>query len=107
MIDVTDSTALRLLDGHRLHDHAAHRGADDVGGADAEHVEQAGGVGGHVGERVGHLERLAGRRPWRTRSMTSMRTVVEVGRPADVAVVEADDAEAAVDEAVDEAARAS
>ena len=54
MIDVMVAHPLGVLDGHRLHDHAAHRGAHDVGPLDAEVVEQADGVGGHVGQLVGH-----------------------------------------------------
>ena len=34
--------------GEVLGDHPAHRGADDVRGREAEAVEQAGGVVGHV-----------------------------------------------------------
>ena len=43
---------LGLQQRHRLHDHAAHRDADDVRGLDAEVVEQAEGVAGQVVERV-------------------------------------------------------
>ena len=52
----------RVLDGHRLGDHPAHRRADDVGGVDAEVVEQPDGVGRHVAERVRRLGRTAARR---------------------------------------------
>ena len=54
---------VRVLDGDGLGDHPAHRRADDVGRVDAERVEQADGVGGHVGEAVGDLDGLALRRP--------------------------------------------
>ena len=50
---------LRVLDGDGLGDHPAHRRADDVGGVDAERVEEADAVGGHVGQPVRHLDRLA------------------------------------------------
>ena len=45
--------ALGMLDGERLGDHPAHRGAGDVRALDPEVVEQPGRVVGHVGERVG------------------------------------------------------
>ena len=44
---------------HRLHDHAAHRDADDVRGLEAEVVQQAEGVVGHVVERVRRPGRAA------------------------------------------------
>jgi hypothetical protein len=75
-----------------LRDHPPHRGADDVGGVDAEVVHQADRVGGHVAEQVGGAAAAAehhvdpGRHPSR----------LDLGRAADVAVVEADDAEAAL-----------
>ena len=61
MIDVRLATRVGVLDRHRLHDHPAHRRAGDVGPFDAEVVEQADPVGGHVGQRVGDLrQRVAG-----------------------------------------------
>ena len=45
--------ALGAPGGDRLGDHAAHRDADEVGALDAEVVEQADAVGGHLGQRVG------------------------------------------------------
>ena len=89
--------------GEGLGDHAAHRYADDVGALDPEVVEQADRVVGHVGERVGGTadapgdELASGRR----------RRIGEVGRPAAVAVVEADHVEAALGEPLAELARAS
>ena len=67
-------TRSRMADGDELRDEAAHRRADDVRRRQVERVEEAGGVVGHVVERV-----EAG----------------GLGRQADVAVVVADDAEAA------------
>ena len=43
----------RMLEGHQLGDHAAHRGADDVRGVDRQMIEQADRIAGHVLERVG------------------------------------------------------
>ena len=62
MIEVSEAHPGRVLDGHRLGDHPAHRRPDDVGALDAEVVEQADGVGGHVGQRVGHRRAAARRR---------------------------------------------
>ena len=47
--------AVGVLDRHGLHDHPAHRHAGDVRPIDAEVVEHADPVGGHVGQRVGDL----------------------------------------------------
>ena len=63
IIEASDSTRSGCLDRHRLGDHPAHRGADHVGALDAEVVEQADGVGGHVGQQVRHLRRQAGHQP--------------------------------------------
>ena len=63
MIERERADPLRVLDGDRLGDHPAHRRADDVGGVDAEVVEQADGVVGHVGEQVGRGDVLARRSP--------------------------------------------
>ncbi len=84
---------LGVLGGEDLADHPAHRGTDDVGGGDAELADQARGVLGHVGERV-----LLGADPAAEHLAHRRRPEVEVGRAADVAVVEADDVEAAVGE---------
>jgi hypothetical protein len=87
--------ALRVLGGDDLGDRAAERGADDVRLCDAEGVEQTDAVGGHVGEAVGGVDRFAG-----TQEAADRRDAgrVEFARQAAVAVVEADDAEAARDE---------
>ena len=47
-----------VLDRQRLDDHPAHRRADDVRLVDAEVVEQADRVSGHVGQRVRHRRQL-------------------------------------------------
>ena len=81
----------RVLDGDRLRDHAAHRHADEVGGLQAEVVEQRDGVAGQVGHRV--------RRP-RTTGREGAHELVapdrrrDPRRPAGVAVVVAHDVEA-------------
>ncbi len=68
---------LRALDRHGLGDHPAHRRADDVGPVDAEVVEQADGVVGHVRQRVGHLGQRrrhdSGRRPHEPRATATAR----------------------------------
>ena len=52
MIEVSERTRSGRRAAMRLGDHAAHRDADDVGALDAELVEQAGAVVGHVGQSV-------------------------------------------------------
>ncbi len=49
-----------MMDHHELGDHAAHRGPHDMSALDAKRVEQAGAVRGHVVERIGRVDRLAG-----------------------------------------------
>ena len=87
-------TRLRTCSGwsgrERLGDHPAHRDADEVRGPELERVDQAGGVVGHVVERVllgveAAAHRAGPRSGGRSRG---------VPRAADVAVVEADDVEA-------------
>ena len=93
MIDVRLSTLSRVLDGDRLGDHPAHRGADDVGRVDAEVVEQAGGVVGHVAKRYGGWPKRGDERGSDQLAQRRRRRV-DLGRQADVAVVEADHPEA-------------
>ena len=64
-----------MVDGEPLHDHPAHRQPHHVGPLDTDGVEHRQHVAGHVGQRV--------------------VDAVELGRQADVAVVEAHDLVAA------------
>ena len=83
--------AVLVPGGHRLGDHPAHRDADDVRAVDAEVVEHADAVVGHVAEGVGRARLVA-----QEELLDGRRAVVlEVGRAADVAVVVADDEVAA------------
>src|SRR5690606_18717568 len=83
-----------VLDRHRLHDHAAHGDAEDVRPLDAEVVEQADGVGRHVGQQVGDLRGLP--RAGGGDDGHDVDGRVEAGGLAHVTVVEPDDVEAAV-----------
>ena len=75
-----------------LRDHAAHRRADDVRALDAEVVEQALHVVGHVDERVGHRAACGPSRGAHPRVYRAVGPLtVHLGRQPDVAVVEADD----------------
>ena len=56
-----------VIDRDQLRDHPAHRDTNDVGGADPEHVEKAGGVVSHVIERVAAIALPAKRRAGRGR----------------------------------------
>ena len=93
-----------MTDRDLLGDHPAHRGADDVGALDAEVVQEPDGVGCHVREEVAGAGQSAGgdgsqQLPGRRRRCVDDR------RAADVAVVEADDPVAVLDEAVDQGHR--
>ena len=82
-----------------LRDHAAHRRADDMGALDAEVVQQALHVVGHVDQRVGHLAAAArhvAQHPRVDRAVGLL--AVQLRRQAGVAVVEADDAVALFDQ---------
>lgn len=93
------SHAVGRADGEKLRDHPAHRHPDEVRGADVERVEQPHDVVGHVVERVRRGRRVARHE----RADVGHRTVVDLRRQPDVAVVEAYDAEAAPDELAAEA----
>jgi hypothetical protein len=73
-----------------LGDHPAERHAQQVGGTQAQHVEQPGGVVGEVVERVGHHRAVAARR----RLQVEPRRLLEDRRLPAVSVVEAQHAEA-------------
>jgi hypothetical protein len=73
-----------MLQGRNLGDHPAHRHTDEVGGVDAEGVEHADGIGGHVPDPV----RRTG--------------PVDVGGQPDVPVVELHDPVPGSDEALDQ-----
>jgi hypothetical protein len=81
--------AFRMLDRHRLHDHAAHRRADDVRLLDAEVVEQTDRIVAHVAQRVRHRRHIgAGEHRLHHRHRIDLLPV-ERGRQAAVAIVEA------------------
>ena len=79
-----------MFDRRRLGDHPAHRRADQVSAVESEGVEQPDGVGGHVRQPVGRRRRVAEQR----RAHIGHGRIRQVGRQADVAVVEADHVQA-------------
>ena len=91
--------ALRVLDRHRLGDHPAHRRADQVRAVQPERVEQPDRVPGHVGQRV----RRRGRVTAEDRSEIRRRSLGQVAREPDVAVVRSDDVHALPGERLAEA----
>ena len=93
-----------MFDGDRLHDHPAHRGADDVRRRDLERVEQPDGVGGECRERVRRLDRLTADELGVERHHVG-RVTGRFRREADIAVVESDDAEPSIEEFADESGR--
>ena len=94
-----------MLGGDDLRDHAAHRRADDMGGADAQSVHQPDRVARHVVEGVGrpHRQMEEGARHHPARPEAAGRR--HPGRQADVAIVEAHDPEAAGGQALAERIR--
>jgi hypothetical protein len=75
-----------MTQSQELRDHPAHRQPDDVGSLDAQVVEQAGGVSGHVVELIG-CSAGAEQKPEQVRHSARL----EDGGKACVAVVVADD----------------
>ena len=80
-----------MLDGHGLGDHAAHGVAHDVGRVDAECGEEAEGVIGESAQRVRRVD-VDGFEAGASRQegIEIDGDPVELGRQADVAVVESD-----------------
>jgi len=94
---------LRRARGHALRDHSAHRGTTHVSLRDAERVEHADRVVGHVGQAVGALHRQAERVAQGAEHEVGHALGVEALAQPDVAVVEAHDPKAALDESIHEA----
>jgi hypothetical protein len=94
MIEVSERTRCERDRGF-LGDHAAHGGADQVGRLDAERIHQPGGVLGHVAELVGRLNRDLQEPKLEQFERGQALAARQVAGFADVAVVEADDAESA------------
>jgi hypothetical protein len=90
--------AVGMLDGHGLRDLATHGGTEDVSFFDAEGIEEAGGVGGHIGEGVGGGGVIAGE----SGGEIGRRSGGHVGGMAGVAIVEADDLDTVIDKHVAE-----
>ena len=85
-----------------LGDHPAHARADDVRLLDAQRIEQAGPVIGHIGQRIGHF----GLQPelGEERHLDQPRRLdpIELVAEADIAIVVADDAETAAGKRLDQ-----
>ncbi len=79
-----------MLDRERLRDHATERRAHQVCGVEPERVEQADGVGRHVGECVRGGDRTPERPSAHGRHDVEGAPAVDLARQADVPVVEAD-----------------
>ncbi len=87
--------SVRTRAGKFLRDHAAHGGAGDVRAIDVQVVEQGGGVSRHVAQLVGRGDRLALHLLHGQGGEVDRDGFAQVGGAADVAVVEADNVEAA------------
>ena len=81
-----------MVDRDQLRDHAAHRGAGDIGALRAERVYEFDGVAGHVVEGVGNLRPPPRHDLRHQRARVRRRQIGEMGRLADVAIIEPDDA---------------
>ena len=81
-----------MVDRHQLGNHPAHRRADHMRAGDAQRLEQASAVIGHIPESIGHpcgkADPLAQDLPHQARCTLALELV----RQADIAVVVADDA---------------
>ncbi|MDQ0989325.1 hypothetical protein QFZ74_000553 [Streptomyces sp. V3I7] len=88
--------AVRVPGRHRLRDHAAHGHADQMGAVDAEVVEEAVGVGGHVAQVVGVRPGSGQQLP-----QPSRRRCADPAGASGVPVVVPDHPETALDEAAD------
>src|SRR3981081_349439 len=77
-----------MIDRYKLSDESAHRRAHDVRRTDAKSVEEPGGAPGHIVELVGRLGV-----PAEGRGNVRVPGLVDQGRQAGVAIVEADDLE--------------
>src|ERR1700728_1779543 len=80
-----------MIDRHQVGEHPAHRGADDVSALDAERVHKAHSVVSHVIERIGNMWASPGHDLHKQRARVWSDLAHEMGRLADVAVVEPDD----------------
>ncbi len=85
-----------------LRDHPAHRRADDVRAPDAQRIEDPGGVLRHVVQRVRRVDRQAHQRAHHRDLRAVPARAARATGAAGIAVVEADDAQAVLDEALDE-----
>jgi hypothetical protein len=97
--------ALAVSEAQVLGHHAAHGGAADMGLGDAERIQHADGVARQVGQLVGRLDGQAQRVQQGRQRDVGRAELVEGLAQADVAVVEADDAEALGHQLLDEAVR--
>jgi hypothetical protein len=93
MIEVSERTRIRQR--HLLGDHAAHRGADQMRRGDAERVEQADHVVGHVAKLVGRADGNAEESQLQQFGRGQAGAAAELGGVADIAVVEPDHPETA------------
>ena len=81
---------LGMVDRDQLRDHAAHRGADDMGALRPERIDKSDRVIGHVVERVGNVRPLPRHHLRHQRARVRRRQGSEMSRLAGVAVVEPD-----------------
>ena len=86
--------AVGMLEGNRLSDKAAHRGADEMGAFESEGIEESDRVRRHVGQVVRRRRRVSRQRGFEV----GRGRIRIVRREAGVAVVEADGAQTAGDE---------
>ncbi len=86
-----------VTNGERLRNHAAHRHADHVGRCNAQRVEEARRIVGHIGQQVASARRSAKQRSEHCPNGTR-RFPVELRRQPHVAVIERDDLEPTINE---------
>jgi hypothetical protein len=92
-----------MLDRSGLSDGSTHGCADEVGALEAQHIQQADGIRGHVRERIGHRGQVATEH----RRQIGRGRMGKMGRPAHIAVVEPNQVEPALHEGRTETIRPS
>jgi hypothetical protein len=95
MIDVSECTRCGKRDRDFPRDHAAHGGADEMSGLDAEPIHKADCIFGHVDQLVGCGDGNSEKAQLQEFQWPQRLAADQFARLADVAVVEADDAKAA------------
>jgi hypothetical protein len=94
-----------MIDRQQLGDHAAHRCADNMGGADTKCIEDARGVVGHVLEGIGCMQGDMQEVMHHVAQAPRGFCTLDFRRQANIAIIEANDIVASLDERITEVRR--